>query len=605
MLRHMSIRTKILSVIIFLGLFSLAGVFYLSLRFDTVNDRYAAFIANESTAAVLGARSSAGMWTAVNAISRVALNEVGTPAYDEGKAAFLRNLDGARTKLIDISQKVPQTKAAADELLAISEQFKGVFDKVVAAKEAGRTEDALALVRSLDTLSTNFSNRSGANNQVLSELVANGGKTISAETSSVITNSIIALVIGILATIVAAFYVARAGITAPMERLRARMVSLAAGETDAAIDGTDRKDEIGAMAKTVEVFRNNALERARLARSNEAERQKTEAERAQHEAIRSEEAGALADVVQALASGLRALADGDLSHRITRPFTDKLDQLRTDFNHSLEKLGQAMRLVGTNAEAIQAGANEIRSSSDDLSRRTEQQAASVEETAAALEEITTTVRDGAKRAEETRRLVVATGEDARNSGGVVRSAVDAMHAIEKSSGEISNIIGVIDEIAFQTNLLALNAGVEAARAGEAGKGFAVVAQEVRELAQRSAQAAKEIKGLINTSSEQVANGVTLVGNTGKALEGIVTQVQQITAHVQAIADAYREQALGLQEINTAVNTMDQGTQQNAAMVEEATATAHHLSTEAEALTRLLAQFRLAEASGNVRMNRAA
>jgi methyl-accepting chemotaxis protein len=264
-----------------------------------------------------------------------------------------------------------------------------------------------------------------------------------------------------------------------------------------------------------------------------------------------------------------------------------------------------MQLVGTNAQAITAGANEIRTSSDDLSRRTEQQAASVEQTAAALEEITTTVRDGAKRAEEARKLVVATGEDARNSGTVVRSAVDAMHAIEQSSGEISNIIGVIDEIAFQTNLLALNAGVEAARAGEAGKGFAVVAQEVRELAQRSAQAAKEIKGLINTSSSQVANGVTLVGNTGKALEGIVSQVQHITGHVQAIADAYREQSLGLQEINTAVNTMDQGTQQNAAMVEEATATAHQLSSEAETLTRLLGQFRLAEARRSNQYGRAA
>jgi methyl-accepting chemotaxis protein len=274
----------------------------------------------------------------------------------------------------------------------------------------------------------------------------------------------------------------------------------------------------------------------------------------------------------------------------------------------VDTLNSTMQLVGTNANAITAGANEIRTASDDLSRRTEQQAASVEETAAALEEITTTVKDGAKRAEEARRLVLTTGEDARKSGSVVRSAVDAMHAIEKSSDEISNIIGVIDDIAFQTNLLALNAGVEAARAGEAGKGFAVVAQEVRELAQRSANAAKEIKALINTSSQQVANGVTLVGDTGKALEGIVDQVQHISNHVQAIADAYREQSIGLQEINTAVNTMDQGTQQNAAMVEEATATAHSLASESEALLNLLGQFKIAasnHAAGQSRRARAA
>ncbi|MGE6740027.1 methyl-accepting chemotaxis protein [Allorhizobium pseudoryzae] len=597
MLGHLAIRTKILSVIIFLGLFSVAGVSYVSNQFDSVNDRYAHFIANEASAAVLGARSSAGMWTAVNAITRVALNDVGTPAYDEGKAAFVRNLDGAKTKLVDISAKVPQTKPASDELLGLMDQFKAVYDKVVAAKEAGKNDEAIALIRSLDAMSASFSTKSGANNTTLTGMVEGGGKAISAETDAVITTSMATLLIGILATIAIAVYVARAGITAPMERLRSRMAALASGDATSPVDGTERRDEIGAMAKTVEVFRANALERGELESRAEAARRMTEEERAANEALKAEEAGTLAEIVQMLANGLKALADGDLSHRINRPFTPKLDSLRADFNHSLDKLAQAMQLVGSNAHAISAGANEIRSSSDDLARRTEQQAASIEETAAALEEITTTVRDGAKRAEETRRLVATTGEDARRSGGVVRSAVDAMHAIEKSSGEISSIIGVIDEIAFQTNLLALNAGVEAARAGEAGKGFAVVAQEVRELAQRSAKAAKEIKDLINTSSSQVAHGVSLVGDTGKALEGIVDQVQQITSNVQAIAEAYREQSVGLQEVNTAVNAIDQGTQQNAAMVEEATATSHQLSTEAATLLQLLSQFRLPQAGG--------
>ncbi|MBZ5821670.1 methyl-accepting chemotaxis protein, partial [Rhizobium sp. VS19-DR183] len=208
-------------------------------------------------------------------------------------------------------------------------------------------------------------------------------------------------------------------------------------------------------------------------------------------------------VVDSLAAGLQRLADGDVAYRISTPFAAHLDTLRLDFNNSLTKLHEALQAVMENARGIDGGANEIRSAADDLAKRTEQQAASVEETAAALEQITTTMRDSTKRAEEAGVLVSRTRIGAEKAGEVVRNAVHAMHQIEKSSGEISNIISVIDEIAFQTNLLALNAGVEAARAGDAGKGFAVVAQEVRELAQRSAAAAKEIKALIITSGEQV------------------------------------------------------------------------------------------------------
>ncbi|MDH4413055.1 MAG: methyl-accepting chemotaxis protein, partial [Rhizobium sp.] len=208
--------------------------------------------------------------------------------------------------------------------------------------------------------------------------------------------------------------------------------------------------------------------------------------------------------------------------------------------------------------------------------------------------VTTAVKDSAIRAEEAGIQVGRTRVGAERSGEVVRRAVDAMHAIEKSSAEISNIIGVIDEIAFQTNLLALNAGVEAARAGDAGKGFAVVAQEVRELAQRSANAAKEIKGLINASGAQVRNGVALVGETGQALEAIVREVQEINQNVAAIVTSAREQSTGLAEINSAVNLMDQGTQKNAAMVEQSTAACHGLAQQATALTQLLGQFRLGQ-----------
>jgi methyl-accepting chemotaxis protein len=294
--------------------------------------------------------------------------------------------------------------------------------------------------------------------------------------------------------------------------------------------------------------------------------------------------------VDDIAEGLTALSNGDLSFRLDRPFIPGLEQIRNDFNTSLDKLRQAMQIVGSNADAIASASSQIKEASESLSRRTEQQAAAVEETAAALTEMTQAVATSAKRAEEAGEQVERTTVGATRSGEVVAKAITAMGQIEKSSGEISSIIGVIDEIAFQTNLLALNAGVEAARAGEAGKGFAVVAQEVRELAQRSAKAAKEIKALITTSSQQVLQGVTLVDETGKALKAIIAEVGDINANVKAIVEAGREQATGLQEINNALDLMDQNTQQNAAMVEESTAASNSLASEAQALNGLIGRF---------------
>lgn len=294
--------------------------------------------------------------------------------------------------------------------------------------------------------------------------------------------------------------------------------------------------------------------------------------------------------VEVLARALQSLSDGDLTQTLDTAFIPTLDKLRVDFNATASKLKAAMQAVAENASAIANGAQQVRTVSDDLAKRTEQQAASVEETAAALEEITTTVADSSRRAETAGELVRKARQSAEQSGSVMRNAVEAMGKIEASSAEISNIIGVIDEIAFQTNLLALNAGVEAARAGDAGKGFAVVAQEVRELAQRSAKAAKEIKALITASNGHVKSGAALVGQTGAVLEQIVSQVLDVNSNVGAIVDASKEQATGLKEINQAVNVMDQGTQQNAAMVESSATAARRLASEAEALFHLLGQF---------------
>lgn len=292
---------------------------------------------------------------------------------------------------------------------------------------------------------------------------------------------------------------------------------------------------------------------------------------------------------------MAAIADKNLSYRITDDLPEDYHTLRDNFNNALEQLGQTVGEINSSAGEIHAGSDQIRTAADELAKRTEQQAASLEQTAAALEEITTTVKDSSKRAEEAGQLVAKTKAGAEESGQVVQQAVAAMSAIETSSKEITNIIGVIDEIAFQTNLLALNAGVEAARAGEAGKGFAVVAQEVRELAQRSAKAAKEIKELITTSDDKVKSGVALVGETGKALSMIVTEVNEINLNIVAIVESSREQSTALGEINTAVNTMDQSTQQNAAMVEETNASSHTLVQEVARISRMLSEFNIGKA----------
>jgi methyl-accepting chemotaxis protein len=293
-----------------------------------------------------------------------------------------------------------------------------------------------------------------------------------------------------------------------------------------------------------------------------------------------------------LGVGLRALAEKRIDYRITKPFIAQYESLKMDFNESVDKLEETIRSITENAVAVTSGASEITQASDDLSRRTEQQAASLEQTAAALDQITASVRKTAEGANEAREVVALAKTDAARSSDVVKETVRAMGGIESSSKQIGNIIGVIDEIAFQTNLLALNAGVEAARAGDAGRGFAVVATEVRALAQRSADAAKEIKTLISASGAQVATGVKLVGETGMALGRTLEQVEQINQLVREIAASAREQATGLGEVNTAVNQMDQVTQQNAAMVEEATAASHSLAGEALELGRLVGQFHL-------------
>ncbi|MEI1252970.1 methyl-accepting chemotaxis protein [Rhizobium aouanii] len=596
MLKHLKIRTKIISVVALLGLITMAGLIYVISEFRRADAAYSAFIDHEALASMQSARASASVVASVLQVSLLADMKPDTPEFQTALATPSK-LPQARDRMKQALALVPSRKPAIDEIQAGIDEIEKLANKIIEqskAKDGAGAQANVALINAkLDALTPKMI----ANNDAMMAMLNDGGDALSASVNERIVFCLVLIGIAVLAAVGFSVVVAQMGIAGPMMQLRLRMTRLAEGDTTSDISGFDRGDEVGQMAKAVSVFRDNAIERARIEAQADADRGVSDSERRDREAQKAREASELDRAVTALGDGLRRLAAGDLASHIAEPFVAHLDALREDFNNSVEKLNETMHTVGANARAIGAGANEIRSSADQLSQRTEQQSASVEETAAALEEITTTVRDAAKRAEEASQLVARTRLGAEKSGEVVRKAVSAMQQIEKSSGEISNIIGVIDDIAFQTNLLALNAGVEAARAGDAGKGFAVVAQEVRELAQRSAKAAKEIKALISTSGSHVQTGVSLVGETGKALDAIVQEVQEINQHVHAIAEASREQSIGLQEINTAVNTMDQGTQQNAAMVEESTAASHNLATEAAALNNLLGQFRLTGTGG--------
>ncbi|WP_240606369.1 methyl-accepting chemotaxis protein [Phenylobacterium kunshanense] len=406
--------------------------------------------------------------------------------------------------------------------------------------------------------------------------------------------AMVALAIGGIALIAIAMTLSRMlsrTIARPITTLTQAMTQLAEGDNDIAVDA-DRADELGDMARAVLVFRDAALAKA------EADRAKADADRAKEEADRARVVAEAAQrrVVETLDTALAALASGDLTHVITSPFEPEYERLRQSFNSAVEGLERSISGVVQSARSVHSGAAEIYAASEDLSRRTEQQAASLEETTAASQQVTVMVGETAQRAADARTAIEVANGNAAEGGAIVNEAISAMDAIQASSEEISQIINLIDSITFQTNLLALNAGVEAARAGDAGKGFAVVASEVRALAQRSADAARDIKALINASSEQVASGVGRVGHTGEVLALIGAKIGDTNALINEIAQSTETQAENLKQVNSAVASMDRMTQQNAAMVNEATAAARSLADQADELSTLVARFRLRSAA---------
>lgn len=417
-----------------------------------------------------------------------------------------------------------------------------------------------------------------------------------ARQEAAILTAVIALVVGgiaMIAVAVALSMMLSRTIARPITTLTAAMRQLAQGDNDIVVDA-DRADELGDMARAVLVFRDTAL--AKL----EAEAAKELADRAKAEADR-EKAAAEAQqrqVVEALDTALEALAAGDLTYVIETPFAPDYERLRQAFNLAVERLEGSLAGVAGSAQSVRLGASQICSASEHLARRTEQQASSLQETTMATNQVTDMVGATARSAADARNAITMANSDATDGGAIVEEAISAMDAIRAGSLEIGEIISMIDAIALQTNLLALNAGVEAARAGETGRGFAVVAGEVRELAKRTVDAAKEIKDLITRSSQEVQLGVDRVGETSSMLGRVVSKIGDANRLVADIAQGAQTQAENLKQVNGTVASVDRVTQQNAAMAEEATAAARILSTEAEELATLVARFRLNPTRGS-------
>ncbi|WP_343525728.1 methyl-accepting chemotaxis protein [Sphingomonas sp.] len=497
-------------------------------------------------------------------------------AHYKAMHASLDLIDQSLSK-VKVLEQDPTAKVAMDEFGPIWQRYTEHLPKTIELSNRNETDaaqaSALQEVKDYDAQNAALGRAEDAYTAAMDRARAEATET--AQTGRLIT---VLMILAAIALTIALLTLLIRQIATPLNKMTDAMGELAAGNMGVTVPDSDRLDEVGDLAKAMAQFRDQ------LAAAERAKAEQTTL------------------IVDSIGQGLSQLAKGDLLTRIDAELTGPFAKLKTDFNAAAEALQDALSQVSTAVAGINGGAGEIRTASDDLSMRTEQQAASLEETASAMEEITATMRATAQRTASAN----AAARDARNlaeqSGEIVRNAVEAMDGIERQSNEISDIIAVIDGIAFQTNLLALNAGVEAARAGDAGKGFAVVASEVRALAQRSADAAKDVKDRINASSEQVAQGVRLVGETGQALTGIIGRIVEVSTLVGEISDAAEQQSAGLQQVNTAVGEMDVVTQQNAAMVEEATAAARGLASEADGLARQIARFQIGQSANAMTAN---
>jgi methyl-accepting chemotaxis protein len=606
-MKHLKISLKFLALISSLGAFCVICVIYASVQIFEIHRQYTQLLAGPAQTELYYVRGSGSTSAVVAAVALLTISKT-----DSQKKSALAALANARERSHAYGEAAEKADPlSADATHAVFAQVDAMIDnncrQTIALSREARDANGAALAQA--EFMTNCQPAAGPLKQLflnaVKKLTADREameRALEAKTSQAIISMAILMFSGLVVIMVGGFAVVNASVVRPLERLADAMARLARGDFKVDVPSGDRRDEIGGMARAVQVFKDVGVEKLKLEATSEGQRAVTEQERLRGEQERARLAEEQAKVVSSIGAGLAQLSNGDLTHRLQTPFPREYEGLRQDFNGAVDQLQSAMKAVIDRTHGLKAGVGEIGRASDDLARRTERQAARLEQTATALSQVTDTMRQAAVGAVEARKIVSEATQDSERSGDVVSAAAAAMTEIEGSARQIGQIIGVIDEIAFQTNLLALNAGVEAARAGDAGRGFAVVASEVRALAQRSAEAAKEIKTLISASSQQVERGVDRVAETGRLLAHVSSHVARINALVLQIAVSAEDQAKNLNDINLAVKEVDQVTQQNAAMVEQASAATLSVMDETDALAGLVGAFRVRAGDASARVN---
>ena len=604
---HLKIRTKIAIAVLFVALMGVGVSIFGAIQLHKVDGDYADMLATRPPGLLAGARAARSGTEIIAAAYKIIAYPAGSPKIAQGKAAAESAFQRTLTYLDEAGAAVSNKKSSYDEIRGRYIALKAEVDRALALGEQDQNDAAFAVMDTLDAKLTSLIQSLVDLNADIQHDMQKRSADLNAQSDRTSMIMLGASLGGLVLGLIGAIALAMKTITGPLQRLSTAMERLSAGHLDAQVPGADRRDEVGDMARAVMVFKQNGLamrqmeaEKAEQDATATGEREANERERRRVEQERIELARQQQHVVGLLAEGLDRLAQGDLTCRLTDSVAAEYIKLRDDFNRALDGLAQTVRTIQATSVEVGTAAREINMGADDLSKRTEEQASSLEETAATTEELAASVKAAATAS----KTAVTMAEEAMNvaekGGAIVHDAVDAMNRIEQASRKISDITGVIDEIAFQTNLLALNAAVEAARAGEAGKGFAVVASEVRTLAQRSSDAAKDITALIAESGAEVTQGVELVRSAGEVLRNIVDASRKVATTVSEIAAASSEQANGIDEMSQTVAHMDEMTQQNAALAEESAASATSLSEQINRLNQLVGSFRTGSETDGLR-----